>query len=279
MKKLTSVAFSIAIIIGGFVSCETATDTNDTEEKGTLSVRLADGPFPIDLVSAATVKIHRVVIREKDESNEGHPFITLTSESKTYNLLDLQNGVTASLAELEIPAGDYDLLRLYVDSAGITLRNGDSYEVFVPSGAETGIKIFIDPAIPVQGGLTSELLLDLDVGKSFILRGNLDSPAGVVGFNFKPVIRATNLSTSGRITGTVSDSTGTPVTGPSQVWAAQDTVVSNTFTDETGSYALIGLPEGIYAVSAIVHEDTITTDGVEVVAANLTTLDLQWSNE
>ena len=269
----------MTIIIGGFFSCEIASDTDDTGETGTLSVQLSDNPFLIDLVSAATVKIDSVVIREKNESNEGNPFITLPTESKTYNLLDLQNGVTASLAELDIPVGDYDLLRLYVDSAGIILSNGASYDVFVPSGAQTGIKIFIDPAIPVQGGLTSELLLDLDVSKSFVLLGNLNSPAGVTGFNFKPVIRAANLSTSGRITGTVSDSTNSPVTDASQVWAAQDTVVTNTFTDDTGAYALIGLPEGTYSVSAIIHEDTLVTDGVEVVAANATTLDIQWSNK
>jgi len=276
MKKFTVLALGLVLIAAAFVGCEMATDQeDDSGTTGTLSVKLTDDPFPIDLVSEATVKIDSLVVREKVEQQEGNPFTTLSTEPATFNLLELQNGVTASLAELEIPVGEYDLLRLYVDSASVTLNNGDFYEVFVPSGAETGIKVFIDPAIPVEGDLTSELLLDLDVSKSFILRDNMDSPAGVTGFNFKPVIRATNLSTSGRIAGTVLDSTGNAV-ADAQVWAAQDTVVTNTFSDTDGTYALIGLPEGTYTASAIIHGDTVSVSGVDVVAANETEVDIQW---
>ena len=278
MKKITSMIISL-LLIGGLVTCEMATQQEESDgETGMLSVLLTDAPFPIDMVSAAEVSIDSVVIRHTGESEEGPPFITLSTESETYNLLTLQNGVTATLAELEVPTGEYDLVRLYVEKASITLKNGSSYDVFVPSGKQTGIKLFIDPPISVQSDLTAELLLDLDVSKSFILRGNLHTPAGINGFNFKPVIRATNLSTAGRITGTVMDSTRSPVTDTTQVWAAQDTVVSNTFTDSTGAYTLIGLPEGMYTVGAIIHDDTVSISGVEVNAGNATKQDIQWGN-
>jgi len=262
----------------GLTSCDMLTNHDESPEgTGKLTVLLTDAPFPIDLVSEAKVSIDSVVIRRTGESDLGNPFITVTTEAATYDLLTLQNGVTATLAELNVPEGDYDLIRLYVDSASVTLRDGDSFEAFVPSGAQTGIKVFIEPEISVQGGLTSELLLDVDVSKSFILKGNMFAPAGVNGFNFKPVIRAVNLSSAGRITGTVRDSTGSAVSNKTQVWAARDTVVSNTFTDDDGSYALTGLPEGNYTVGTVLHGDTVSTSGVEVVAGNATELDLHWS--
>ena len=57
----------------------------------------------------------------------------------------------------------------------------------------------------VDGGLTSELLLDFDLSKSFVMRGNLDKPSGIIGFIFKPVIKAVNNTTAGRLEGLVTD--------------------------------------------------------------------------
>jgi len=263
----------LALLLAG-VSCEAPTgDTND--QTGTLSVLLADDPFPLDLVDSAAVTIDSLVIRSMDEEG-GFPFITLSSEQVTYDLLDLRNGVMASLTELEVPAGQYDLLRLYVSQARLVLTDGRGFDVLVPSGEETGIKIFIDPAIEVAGGFSAELLLDLDVSKSFVLQGALDTPAGVYGFLFKPTLRAANLSTSGRINGTVTD--GTNPLGGAQVWVvSQDTVVTSTFTEETGaaagSYALLGIPAGAYSISATAAGyDTMSVD-ITVTAGNVETQD------
>ncbi len=281
MQHRTWFIFAVALLllIGGLVSCEMPTEENgeETGETGTLSVLLADAPFPIDLVAEASVTIDSVDIREQDAEDAENPFHTLTTEQSTYNLLDLQNGVTASLAELEIPVGSYDLIRLYVSAAQVILTDGTEYDLMVPSGAQTGLKVFIDPAITVEGGLTAELLLDMDVSKSFIPEGAIDTPAGITGFLFKPVVRAANLSTAGRIAGSVTDSTGSAAADV-QVWAETDSVVSATFTEDDGSYALIGLPEDTYTVKALIHEDTMATANVEVVAANETTVDIQWSD-
>ena len=43
----------------------------------------------------------------------------------------------------------------------------------VPSGEQTGIKVFIDPGIHVEGGISAELLLDFDLSKSFVMRGKM----------------------------------------------------------------------------------------------------------
>ena len=92
-------------------------DGNDGST-GTINVRISDAPFPIDLVEEANVTISKVELRNKGGS-DGGPFLTLTEEEQSFNLLELSNGVTDSLVQLEVPVGSYDLIRLFVSEASI----------------------------------------------------------------------------------------------------------------------------------------------------------------
>ena len=169
------------------------------------------------------------------------------------------------------------LLRLYVDSAGIKLKDETVYNLKIPSGAQTGIKINIQPAIRVVAGLTSEIMLDFDVSRSFVVQGNPNTPAGIKGFIFKPVIHAVNASTTGSIQGMVLDSDSNALEDAG-VWIDADTTTYSTFTESEGFYLLSGIPEGFYTVNATkqtvnVEYDTVSVDSVEVVAGNVIQLD------
>ena len=108
-----------------------------------------------------------------------------------------------------------------------------------------------------MSGLTSDLLLDFDVEKSFILKGNRDS---IGGFLFKPVIRAVNASTVGRISGTVADTVAVALNNAT-VWVEQDTVVSTTYTGADGAYTILGLTAGTYSAYATrAGYDTVLVD-------------------
>lgn len=270
--KITLVLI-IAVISISIVACEGVTDDTTDNDTGTLSVSLSDTPFPLDLVDSAIVVIDSVVIRRHEDEENGSPFLALSREQHSYNLLDLRNGVAASLTQLEVPVGSYDLIRLYVNSARLVLSDGRDFDVFVPSGEQTGIKIFINPVIEVVGGLTSELLLDFDVSKSFKLQGNLNSPAGVHGFIFSPVLRASNLTYAGRLEGVVSD--GTNPLGGAQVWIeVSDTVLTSTFTQEKshniGAYALLGIPAGEYTAKATISDYDTAEAQIIITAGNIT---------
>ncbi len=245
-------------------------DLENNSKLGTLVVKLTDAPFPIEMIDSAMVTITKVEIRKKSEGEElGNPYITVMDEDRSFNLLELRNGVSAVLVELDIEPGNYDLVRLYVDEASISVKDHDTYNMKVPSGSQTGIKIFIKPEIHVAGGLSTELLLDFNVEKSFLLQGNMKSPAGIKGFHFKPVIRAVNNTTAGIIEGVVDyeDSLLADV----YVWIAQDTMVTSAFTDTLAYYAMPGIPAGFYSVSAGKEGfDTVTVEGVEIVEGNLT---------
>jgi len=266
----------LAILALGLVvsSCESTTQNDET---GTLSVLLTDAPFPADLVAEAIVVIDSIDIRAKGDGGGDGPFVTLSRERGAYDLMDLRNGITTSLTSLDVPAGRYDLVRLFVDSAYVVLNDEGqtTYDLRVPSGYNTGLKVFIKPEIEVVGGITSELLIDIDVSKSLLVQRVGQSPNTELRFTFKPVIRAVNNSTAGRITGMVTDTSATPVVIPdAQVSLYQDTLMTSTFTDATGAYALIGLEAGIYSMITYAEGyDSLKVESVEVKAATATSQD------
>ena len=294
MKYLNSFIISIVLI---FAMIAYSCDSGNESTEGRLSIVLTDAPFTIDKIEEANVTIEQIELRKKaedddeeeddadngrigndgdddmDADDEGKPFIVVFDETKTYNLAELQNGVTEELANLSIPAGSYDLIRIRISDASIVLSNGNSYDVKVPSGNASGLKIFIKPELTVTGGLTSELVLDFDISKSFVPKGGPDLE-NVNGFIFKPVIRAVNNSTSGRIVGKTWANPDSAI-AETIVWVEKDTVVSKTVSDSTGYYALIALPVDTYNLYAWKEGfDTLKVEDVGVAAANMTEQDL-----
>ncbi len=262
MKKIFFTLLTAAFLFSG---C-----TKTIEGPGRLVVKVTDDPFNISFVESATVTITKVEIR-KTGQNDGNPFVLLSDDTVTVNLLNLRNGVTQELLNLDLPQGNYDLIRLYVEEAGLKIKDqAAEYRVKVPSGKQTGIKIFISPSLRVGGGLTSELLLDFDLGRSFVMRGNMAHRAGINGFIFKPCIRATNTSTAGRIEGMVTDTAKMTLVN-AKVWVSQDTIMATAYTDTLGRYVFIGVPAGAYSIFATMENyDTTGYSGIQVVEGNKT---------
>jgi hypothetical protein len=266
MKKILLAIVATAFIMSG------CTKTTDVPGTGKLVVKLTDDPFNISYVESATVIITKIEVRKTGQEN-GNPFMVVSDDTLTFDLMKLRNGITKDLPSIDLPAGSYDLIRLYVEEAGLKIKGqpGD-YNVKVPSGKQTGIKVFITPAIHVEGGLTSELLLDFDLARSFVMRGNMAHSAGVNGFIFKPCIRATNNSTAGRIEGQVSDTLKVKIK-EAKLWVKKDTVMATAYADTLGHYAFIGIPAGTYSVFATkTGYDTVSYTGVKVFEANRTIL-------
>ena len=267
--KITGLFLSLMLLMLLF-ACGDSTSNSET---GTISVNITDAPFPVDWLDSAIVYIDKIEIRQKNEADSGKPFIVLSEDTYRVNLLELRNGEIENLLDFEIPVGSYDLVRLHVESALVKLKNGSEYDLKVPSGGQSGIKVFIAPDLRIEGGLTSELLLDFDLGKSFVMKGNPRTPEEVTGVKFKPVIRVANESVSGRISGTVSDTSGT-VIPDAQVWLTADSLITTTFTDISGSYQIIGVNAGFYGISSSkLGYDTVNVENVEVVAGNMTNQD------
>ena len=101
----------------------------------------------------------------------------------------------------------------------------------------------------------------------------MNSPAGIKGFNFKPVIRAVNNTKAGIVEGVVMDPDSVLLENAA-VWIEleQDTVTS--YTDDQGYYAITGIPSGSYIMGAALENfDTLTVPDVAIIEGNLTVQD------
>ena len=177
-----------ALALLAIPACNTG-GLQSTPQSGRLNVYLTDAP--LGDVASATVTISKVYLIGGSEES-GHRF-TITDTTAEYDLLTLQNGVTALLGSASVPAGDYTQLRLVVDHAtitlvpGVTFSDGSSSQTLkVPSGAQSGIKVNFAGPVHIEPG-TTNLLVDFDVSQNFVFRGDPSHPKGVL---FTPVLQA-----------------------------------------------------------------------------------------
>ena len=264
MKKLMFVMVAAVLFLAGCNKTETSGGP------GRLSIKITDDPFDIASVEAAYVTITKIEIREANK-DDGYPFLELPIDPVTINVFELRNGITEELVNLEVPEGDYDLVRLYVEGAKLKVKGiADEFEMKVPSGEQTGIKVFVDPFIHVEGGISAELLLDFDLSKSFVMRGH----EAQNGFLFKPCIRASNISTAGRVEGVVTDNSEskTPLENATVTLQKGTEDPMTALTDASGHYAFIGVPAGTYSMEAS-EENHVSAiaESVAIVAGNKTT--------
>ena len=287
-KLFTIALFAVFTV---FISCTDNDDKNS--DYGRLSVNLTDAPFPHDLVAEANVTIFKIEARYKGdmdinsevgdnsdssmETEEKSSFMVLMEDEMEVNLLDLTNGVTKNLVDLEVPVGTYDLIRVYVKGVNVVLTDGSTFDLKVPSGEQSGIKIFIKPGLVVNGGLSADLLLDFDVSKSFVAKGGGSNFENITGFNFKPVIKACNMSTAGTLSGmvtTLQEEVAVGLEGAQVAVFAADTLNTTTFTDADGKYMVMGLMAGEYDVEVELStylKETVT--GIDIDAGNKTSQD------
>jgi hypothetical protein len=59
----------------------------------------------------------------------------------------------------------------------------------VPSGAQSGIIVDLSGAIEVEVGVLTVLVVDFDVDESFVIQGNPETPAGIMGILLTPALR------------------------------------------------------------------------------------------
>lgn len=260
--KSKLLAFVSIIAIAGFVigcSEETDSDMNVETEPGNgyVVLKLTDAPFPADLVAEANVTIDWVQLIEYDgedgeqeihESDSAYVVFDM-EEAVTFNLLELNNGITTVLGEQEIPVGNYDEIRLHIIDAGIVLTDGTEYDLKVPSGNTSGLKVKMDPFLTLDDGEYVEVLLDFDVSRSFVVRGNINK-GKVNGFIFKPVVRAVaNVqTTAGEINGIVSDTSEVLLPDALLTLMSDDDTIASAITDTIGFYAMIGIAPGDYTL-------------------------------
>lgn len=174
-----------------------------------IQILLTDAPA--DYIESAEVCISRAyLVPGKDEEGNGGngpPWVDLFNEPGEpwcHDLLLLRDGITEALTGPEgVEPGEYGQLRLVVSSALVTLKEGYAFRdgtiskpLFVPSGMQTGIKVLLDGPILVEDGKLVIVTVDFDVNENFVFQGNPDTPAGIHGVLFTPVLKEKGRSES-----------------------------------------------------------------------------------
>ncbi len=267
--KFTVFAAAFIVLTGFFMSCNQLSEKElglESQGMGTVVFKITDAPFPADLVAEANVTIDWIKLLKypaeepESEGSENDEFILVElDESATFNLLELRNGLTDVMAKMDVPVGAYSEIRLHIVDAGILLKDGAEFNLKVPGGDASGLKIKLDPALDVVEGTEVEVLVDFDLSRSFVMQGN---PRNIMGFIFKPVVRAVaNVETStGEISGVVADEDGNAVIGASILLYDDEEMITSAISSEEGFYSIIGIPPGDYTLVLEVDEYTAEVD-------------------
>ncbi|MGB8959130.1 MAG: DUF4382 domain-containing protein [Candidatus Aminicenantales bacterium] len=237
----------LAVLLIGLVGCWSSGDS------GRLSLSLTD-------VSTDQYKAVYVTIAEIDvhaDTDVADAWTTVATPNKTYNLLELANGVREDLALVDLTDGLYTQMRLIIGAnpaSGLNILNqahpyanyvidlsDATHELKVPSGLQTGIKLV--QGFEINANSTTELTLDFDASRSVVVAGHSGK------YLLKPTVQVIDTSLASIISGTVTQAGDqTPVAGAlisAQVYIdetapAIDQVVvqASTLTDENGHYEL-----------------------------------------
>lgn len=188
----------MSVLVLGLVAC--GGETGSGTDTGTLALSITDAP--VDGADQVIVEFAGVTI----QGESGRIDIDYASP-KTIDLLALQGGLRESLLErLELDAGRYSWIRLKVNAIegvrdSYIVIEGKEYELHIPSGAQTGLKLI------TSFNVVENEVLDLTI--DFDLRKSVHQPVGQTDLNdnpiyfLRPTLRLVETSASGTISGTV----------------------------------------------------------------------------
>ena len=194
------------------LACDDATGPS----AGPAQVQILLTDAPTDYLEATWVCFSSVYLvpgkdREENEGVEKGPnWVYLFDEPDPddhlcYDLLELRDGITTDLTDrVDVEPGEYGQLRLVVSSAEVWLKEpyefrngGDWRPLFIPSGAQTGIKVHLKEPIEAENGTLIIITVDFDVNENFVIQGNPYTPAGIHGILFTPVLKEKSRTTEG----------------------------------------------------------------------------------
>jgi len=267
--------FFVSLILLTFFACNDSDSKGVSAEAPMITVRLVDSPGDYKAVNVEVVD----VMIKMDDSDSESGWMSLNAQNETVNLLDFTGGISKVLVDrFPIPPGTLKQMRLVLgDGNSIVIEddqeNDVEHDLKTPSAQQSGLKLKMDALI--EEGFTYDFVLDFDVDKSIVMAGNSDN------IILKPVLYVSAEVNSGIIEGTVTptdvpsmasvlvDDMGTPET--------EDDFIISAYTDETGAFALWGVPPGTYEVIVTPTDSESdyaggSASGVVVMVGEITTI-------
>ena len=239
--KITQLLPLAAVALLGLAGCSKSEDAANTSK---LEVRMTDAPGDFQSV---VLDVRQIEVHLKEEKDpDGWKMLNFSPQA--INVLDYVNGRSALLVSDDFAPGDLKEIRLILGPDSYVVgRDGLRYDLKTPSGQSSGVKLKLEKCTLKQRE-TFQLLLDFDVAKSIVERGNW-KPGNdkKERYLLKPVIRVVAQDLRGGIVGTVSPAAAKP-----QILAIRSSILGpdtvSTSADASGAYQINGLPAGTYRV-------------------------------
>ncbi|MGJ8661071.1 MAG: DUF4382 domain-containing protein [Bacteroidota bacterium] len=170
MKKVALISFiSFSLIAATLYSCSKKND----EGVAKLNVRMIDAPGDYQQVN--------VEVLEVQVHTDANGWETLPTNAGVYDLLTLQNDVSASLVtQGTLPAGNMSQFRMILGSNNTVMVDSVIYDLDTPSAQQSGLKLIVNSNFAPN--TTYEIIVDFDAEQSVVEKGN-------GGYSLKPVLR------------------------------------------------------------------------------------------
>lgn len=175
-------------LLAGLAGC------NGSSSDATLNLAITD--TPVEGVSNVVVAFTGVDLMGPG----GQQTFTFPSE-KTIDLLTLQGNASASLLTgVGIPAGNYQWLRLDIDTANsyVMTSTGGKFPLSIPSGSQSGLKL-VSGFTVAQGDL-ADFTIDFNLRQAL----TLSNSGGTSTYILTPALRLTNNQQVGTVSGSVA---------------------------------------------------------------------------
>ncbi|GAA4351260.1 hypothetical protein GCM10023185_09760 [Hymenobacter saemangeumensis] len=220
----------------GLASCS---KSDDSKGMSRFEVRLTDAPGDYEQVNLDVQRVEVHVSNEDSPDPNGWQNLPLVRPG-IYNVMDYTNGNSALIAGADWPAGRISQIRLILGNNNtLKLRGSNSLiPLTTPSGQQSGVKLKVNADL--QKDVTYQLLLDFDVARSIVARGNGS-------YNLKPVIRTITTAIAGGIRGTVTPAVARPMVLAIRTSATPNDTMSTT-ADTNGGFLIRSMPAGSYRV-------------------------------
>jgi hypothetical protein len=218
---------------------------------GTIQVLVTDAPNHD--VSRVELTVSEVEVHKVGVDGESGNWTTLDIQEETFNLLDLQNGLTMLLADGEVEAGKYTQLRMTVFEVIVDYDDVMGKQAEVPSGEMKFVRPFT-----LEAGDNITLIVDIDAAKSVIVTGGTKQDKGKV--LFKPVVKLQVVQGQEPDTQAPTVETYSPTDNATGV--AQNANLVLTFDDD--------MVKGTGNITIMRYSDATVFETIDVTSVNVT---------
>ncbi len=200
MKRFQNSSIHAALVTALAATAMTVSGcfSDSTEGTGELSVAVTDAP--VEDATAVVVQFNGLRIHSAAGETRDFDF----DEPRHIDLLALEGDASEQLLEdEEVTAGDYQWIEVKVQArqgqhdSWIEFEDGTEHSLYVPSGAESGLRLVSGFTVPVNG--SADFTIDFDLRKSVHNPG-----ASGLDYKLRPALRMVNNVEVGTLAGSVS---------------------------------------------------------------------------